>query len=317
MIDYMLSVIIFAFGAILGSFLNVVIYRVPRCRLSEKVLTILEEKKVDPDIIKSLEEFKDSEFKNSDELCEFLEKLGIEDKIKEIIIPAAEKEVNIVLPHSYCPNCKNPIRPHDNIPILGWFFLGGKCRDCKTKISFRYPLNELVTATLLTVVFYFISGDMVRWLFLAVFFTMLIVIFWIDIDHHLILDIMTYPSIIIGLAYSYFITQNITSALIGAVAGPLFLLLPSMLFKFFAKKEGMGMGDVKFAAMLGAWLGWQQLAVALFLSFIVGTVIGLICLSRKGKSEPFPFGPSMVIGAIISFFYGNAIWMWYISGFRM
>lgn len=312
--DYLL----FIFGAIIGSFLNVVIYRLPRCKITEKVLTKLKNQNVESNIIQAINSLKDKEFDNEEKLETALNDLEIDisEDIKAIILDYANKEINIAFPSSHCPNCNKPIRGYDNIPILSWFILMGKCRDCKNKISFRYPLNEAITAIMFLGLFYFSDNNIIKWLFLCYFFSILLIIFWIDIDHQLILNVTTLPSIIIGFAYSYFITHNIVASLIACIGGYLFFWVTGYLSTILLKKEGLGGGDVKFAAMLGAWMGWQKLFISLFISFLVGSIIGLIFLAKKRRSEPFPFGPSMVIGSVIGFFFGDLIWFWYINSFK-
>jgi leader peptidase (prepilin peptidase)/N-methyltransferase len=228
-----------------------------------------------------------------------------------VVIYRLPREKSIMYPNSRCPKCNNDIKFYDNIPILSWLFLGGKCRYCKEPISIRYPLNEFITALLLCIAF-LIFGLSWKWIFITYFISVLIVISWIDLDYMLILDSLTYPGIALGLIYNFF-DNKIIEALSGAVLGYFLLFLIAKASLFFLKKEGMGLGDVTLSSLIGAWLGINYLLGTLFISFILGSIIGIILYFYRGKSDYFPFGPFLVIGTLISFFSNNYLFELYLK----
>lgn len=230
-----------------------------------------------------------------------------------VVIYRLPREKSLVWPGSKCPKCNNEIAAYDNIPILSWLLLMGKCRYCKEPISFRYPFIELLTASLFLLTYVNFGLDW-RWVFLAYFISVLLVISWIDIDYMLILNSLSYPALIIGLLYN-FINGKLTESILGSIIGSILFYLIVKLSTLIFKKEGMGMGDVILVAVLGAWLGWQNLIGTIILSFILGSVIGLALLFKRGKSDYFPFGPSLAIGAIITLFSDNYLLNWYVSKF--
>jgi leader peptidase (prepilin peptidase)/N-methyltransferase len=191
--------------------------------------------------------------------------------------------------------------------------LGGKCRFCKEKINIRYPFVEFLTASLLFLTYRNFGIDW-NWLFLTYFICVLIVITWIDIDYMLILDCLTYPAIIIGFIYS-FINNNILQSILGAVVGGVFFYLIVKGSLLIMKKEGMGLGDVTLVTLMGAWLGLEYLLGAVIISFLLGSIIGITLLLKKGKSEYFPFGPSLAIGTLITFLTNNYLLNWYLEKF--
>jgi len=228
-----------------------------------------------------------------------------------VVIYRFPREKSIMYPPSKCPKCNREIPPYDNIPIFSWLFLKGKCRNCKEPISFRYPFVEFLTAALL-VLTYLDFGITWQWFFLTYFICMLIVISWIDIDHLLILNSLTYPTIIIGLIFN-FLKGNIFQSLLGAVIGGLFIYLLAKFSAILLKKEGMGMGDVTFVTVLGAWLGLNYLVGTLIISFFIGSIVGLVLMLLRGKSDYFPFGPSLALGALITLLTNNYLFEWYIK----
>jgi len=227
-----------------------------------------------------------------------------------VVIYRFPREKSIMYPPSRCPKCNREIPAYDNIPIFSWLFLKGKCRNCKEPINFRYPFVELLTGILLTLA-YLNFGISWEWLFLSYFICILIAISWIDIDHLLILNSLTYPSIIIGLIFN-FSKENIIQSLLGAIVGGLFIYLLAKISLLILKKEGMGMGDVTFVTVLGAWLGLNYLVGTLIISFFIGSLVGLILMFLRGKSDYFPFGPSLAGGAIIVLLTNNYLFEWYI-----
>lgn len=226
---------------------------------------------------------------------------------------------NLVKPDSECPKCGHKIRAWENIPLLSWLLLGGKCSQCKTPISARYPLVELLTGLL--------SGWMAwhlgfGWpLLAALFFTWLLVAMtFIDLDKMLLPDQLTLALLWLGLFAS---TQSLfvspADAIIGAIAGYLSLWSVYWGFKLLTGKEGMGYGDFKLLAALGAWLGWQYLPMVILASSFVGAIIGLLMLSIQGKDkgQAIPFGPYLAIAGWLTFLYGEPVadyyWHWILS----
>ena len=217
---------------------------------------------------------------------------------------------SIVFPPSGCPSCGNSIRGYDNIPILSYLFLGGKCRKCKAGISVRYPLIELLTAILALLLFarYGLTHDF----FILSFFTAaLITITFIDFDHQIIPDRISIPGIPIGLAASLFFLTTTTwiDSLIGIAAGGGFLLFIALAYSLITGKEGMGGGDVKLLAMIGAFAGWQGVIFVVFFSSLVGSVAGIsyIVFYGRGSKSPIPFGPFLAISAYAYFLVGEEI----------
>lgn len=230
-----------------------------------------------------------------------------------VVIYRLPREKSLVFPGSKCPGCDNPIAFYDNVPVLSWLLLSGKCRKCNEKISTRYPIVELMTGILFLMVYQ--SYDIgYNWIFLSYFVSLMVVITWIDIDFMLILHSITYPSIGVGFIYSY-INNTLPQAILGSIIGGVLFYLIAKISLLVMKKEGMGMGDVTFVILLGAWLGLSNLLGSLFISFILGSLIGIIFLAVKGKSEHFPFGPSLAIGALITMITNNYLLNWYINNF--
>ena len=223
--------------------------------------------------------------------------------------PPPAKTFNLAIPSSHCPHCSHNIRPSENIPILSYLMLRGKCSQCANAIAVRYPIVEGVTGLLsATVAWHFGFGwEGVTALALTWALVPLTVI---DLDHQLLPDTITLPFLWVGLALS--LTGTFTdpaSALIGAMAGYLSLWSLYWAFKLLTGKEGMGYGDFKLLAMLGAWLGWQMLPVVIFLSAIVGSVVGitLIALKRHQQGTPTPFGPYLAGAGWIALLWGEGI----------
>lgn len=230
-----------------------------------------------------------------------------------VVIYRMPREKSLVLPGSKCPGCDNPIAFYDNIPVISWLLLRAKCRNCSEKISIRYPIVELITGILFLLTY--LNFDIgLNWAFLSYFISLMVVITWIDLDFMLILHSITYPAIAVGFIYSY-INNTLLQSILGFIIGTVLFYLIAKLSFLLMKKEGMGMGDVAFAALLGSWLGLNNLLGSLFISFLLGSVIGLIFLAIKGKSEHFPFGPSLAIGALITLLSNNYVFNWYISNF--
>jgi leader peptidase (prepilin peptidase)/N-methyltransferase len=226
---------------------------------------------------------------------------------------------SIIFPSSFCPKCKTKIKPYDNIPILSYVILGGKCRSCKESFSVRYPMIELISA-LFALLLYFRFGLTYALAFYYLFICALIVITFIDIDHFIIPDIISLPMLGIGLLASVFkdnlgLVTGFKSALLGAVSGAAFLLLIAGLYYVIKKKEGMGMGDVKLLAMLGAFLGVRSVFFIIFASSLLGALYGIpyILLTKKDTKHAIPFGPFLAAAGVLYLFYGDKIISYYLK----
>lgn len=266
----------FVFALMVGSFLNVVIYRLPLMLQND---------------------------------WEAQARELLTDAATEHTPQAVQENFNLAQPGSHCPQCNAPIKPWQNIPLLSYLLLGGKCGQCKTKIPLRYPAVELVTALLsCAVVAYF--GASWQSAGLLLFSWVLIALTMIDFDHQLLPDNLTLPLLWLGLiANSFGLFCSLEQALWGAVAGYLSLWSLYWIFKLVTGKEGMGYGDFKLLAALGAWLGWQSLPLIILLSSLVGACVGilLIILKNRGKSVPIPFGPYLAAAGWIAALWGHQI----------
>ncbi len=220
---------------------------------------------------------------------------------------APAEKFNLILPASRCPQCGHLIRAHENIPVLSYLFLRGKCAGCGSKISIRYPIIELATAVLTAVTAaHFGYG----WpsLFAIVLTWSLIALTMIDFDTTLLPDSITLPMLWLGLLLSIFgIFVAPAASIVGAAAGYLALWSVYWLFKLLTDKEGMGYGDFKLLAMLGAWLGWQMLPVVILLSSLVGALVGIALILFRGRdrSIPIPFGPYLAAAGWLSLLWGE------------
>lgn len=229
-------------------------------------------------------------------------------------IPAG---LSIVSPASRCPQCETAIRWYQNIPIISWLVLGGRCAQCSAKISIRYPLVEALTGTLFLGVFWTFGlhgATLVYWLFAAA----LIVITFIDFDHQIIPDVISLPGIIVGFLCSFFVPWvSWIDSLLGILVGGGSLLLVAVAYEFLTKKEGMGGGDIKLLAMIGAFLGWQAVFPVIFISSLVGTAVGIpVMIRQKADAKlALPFGPFLAFGALFYLFWGPALIRWYLSFF--
>jgi len=222
---------------------------------------------------------------------------------------------NLFLPHSACPNCGHKIRALENIPIISYLLLRGKCKDCSAPISARYPIVEIVCGLLSACVAWHFGFDLAA-LAALLFIWMLLALTCIDLDTQLLPDDITLLLLWLGLLFnlsSTFIDLN--SAVIGAIAGYLTLWSIYWLFKLATGKEGMGYGDFKLLAAIGAWLGWQMLPLVILLSSVVGAVVGitLIIAARLGRNVPIPFGPYLAGGGVIALFWGQTLTQGYLQ----
>ncbi|WP_323058845.1 prepilin peptidase [Aeromonas hydrophila] len=272
--------LVFLFSLMIGSFLNVVIHRLP----------IMLEREWQ---------------------AEYLGYFNPETQ------PQQEEHYNLMVPRSACPHCGHAITAMENIPLLSWLWLKGRCRECQAPISARYPLVELLTALLSLVVaatfapgWGLLAALLLTWVLLALTF--------IDLDKMLLPDQLTLPLLWGGLLFN--LTGGfapLADAVIGAMAGYLVLWSLYWAFKLLTGKEGMGYGDFKLLAALGAWLGWQALPIVLLLSSLVGAFIGigLILLRNHHQNKPIPFGPYLAIAGWIALLWGDTITRWYLTTF--
>ena len=271
--------VIFAFALMIGSFLNVVIYRLPLMMQRDW-------------------------------------RTQCEELLSEPAPDLPSGRFNLVVPRSRCPSCGKPITAWQNIPVLSYLLLGAQCANCQKSISVRYPLVEMLTAAL---------AAMCAWHFgfgwealMAIALTcVLIAISLIDVDHQIIPDSIVYPLLWVGLAMSLlhplegaetlFVSPQ--RAIVGALAGYLSLWSVYQLFKLVTGKEGMGHGDFKLLAALGAWLGWQALPTIILMSAVVGAIIGISMIVFRGHDRqlPIPFGPYLAAAGWITMLYGETI----------
>ncbi|MFM4918442.1 A24 family peptidase [Aeromonas dhakensis] len=279
-LPWLYSSLVFLFSLMIGSFLNVVIHRLP----------IMLEREWQ---------------------AEYLSYFNPETQLQQ------EERYNLMVPRSACPHCGHAITAMENIPLLSWLWLKGRCRECQAPISARYPLVELLTALLsLVVAATFPPG----WALLAALLLtwVLVALTFIDLDKMLLPDQLTLPLLWGGLLFNLaggFVP--LADAVIGAMAGYLVLWSLYWAFKLLTGKEGMGYGDFKLLAALGAWLGWQALPIVLLLSSLVGAIIGisLILLRNHHQGKPIPFGPYLAIAGWIALLWGDTITRWYLTMF--
>ena len=225
---------------------------------------------------------------------------------------------SILFPNSYCPRCGIKIRYRDNIPILSFILLGGKCRTCKEKISWQYPLVEFIIPVLLTLAYWRFG---LTWDFAAksILILVLLAVFFIDLKHRIIPDVLTLPGIILGFLLSFLVkSPTFLQSFLGiTVSGGLFYLTAILGDRLF-KKESMGGGDINLAMMLGAFLGWQKIILVLILASVLGSLIGGVAMLFPGdvrKTKAIPFGPFLALGTLITLLWGNAIISWYLGLF--
>jgi leader peptidase (prepilin peptidase)/N-methyltransferase len=276
---YLLTALAGLIGLLVGSFLNVVIYRLP-------VMMQRNWRK---------------------ECAEYLQ---IDTGESEPLAP-----FNLSVPLSRCPHCNTPIKPYQNIPVLSYLFLKGRCAACSHPIAVRYPLVEAFTA---------ITSALVAWHFgyspqtaVALVLTWsLIAMSFIDIDHQLLPDTITLPLLWLGLLLSLFgFFTDTHASIIGAIVGYTVLWAVYHLFKLVTGKEGMGYGDFKLLALFGAWLGWQYLPVIILLSSLVGAIIGIamIVFGKRDRNSPIPFGPYLAAAGWIALLWGKSLNQLYLT----
>ncbi|WP_116368608.1 prepilin peptidase [Parahaliea mediterranea] len=273
--SWFLPFVLLLLGLVVGSFLNVVIYRLPLMMQAQW----------------------------RRDCCELLE---VENS-------APATPFSLAVPNSHCPQCKAPVRPWQNIPVVSYVLLGGRCASCKARISLRYPVVEAVTglASLFLALHFGPTWALVG----AVLLTWtLITLTLIDFDHQLLPDDITLPLLWLGLLFNLFGTfVPLADAVIGAMAGYLSLWSVYWLFKLLTGKEGMGYGDFKLLAALGAFLGWQALPMIILLSSLVGAVVGIVLMvvRRRGRDVPIPFGPYLAAAGWLALVWGEPLTAFY------
>ena len=224
-------------------------------------------------------------------------------------------EKSIIRPSSSCPNCGKKIRFYDNIPLISYLLLLGRCRHCHHPISWRYPAVEALTG-LLSLALFIRYGLSFQYLLFLLFAATLVTISFIDLDHQIIPDVMSIPGIVAGLAAA-FIPGNVSwfDSIIGIIGGGGTLFLVGLIYEKLTGKQGMGGGDVKLLAMIGAWMGWRSLPFVLLVSSLTGAIIGSVFLLAAGKGYRvrIPFGPFLSLGALFYIFFGPQLTNWYIN----
>lgn len=221
---------------------------------------------------------------------------------------------SLVSPRSRCPGCRKPVRAYDNIPIVSFVLLGGRCRSCRQRIAIRYPAVEALNAAGYILIWYRFGATPDAVVFGA-FYSALLVITFIDWDHQIIPNRITYPGIAIGLlSAATVLAGSFADALLGAILGGGLLYGVAVGSEWVLKKEGMGFGDVKLLAMIGAFLGWRAVLVTIFVGALAGSVIGLtlMALRIKKRGDPIPFGPFLALGACAALFAGPELIAWYL-----
>lgn len=270
-LPWFLPLCLLLLGLTVGSFLNVVIYRLPLMM----------------------------EARWRRDCCELL----------EIECEEQGAPFSLATPNSHCPHCKAAIKPWQNIPVVSYLALRGRCASCGAPISPRYPIVELVTG-LLTLALGFRFGPSLALLGAVLITWALITLTLIDVDHQLLPDDITLPLLWLGLLFNLGGTYvSLQDAVIGAMAGYLLLWTVYWLFKLLTGKEGMGFGDFKLLAALGAWLGWQALPLIILLSSLVGAICGiaLMIVKRRGRDIPIPFGPYLAMAGWVALMWGDRL----------
>ena len=232
-----------------------------------------------------------------------------------VVIHRLPRNSSVVRPSSRCPGCGYELRWYDNVPVVSWLLLRGRCRKCGAGVSWQYPLVELITAGLFVLVVWLTPlGPLV--VSRLVLVCILIALFGIDLEHQILPNSITLPGIAIGLLFSVIAPPGWKDALLGALLGAGILYGIAAAYYLWRREEGMGMGDVKMLAMIGAFLGWKAVLVTLVLSSFSGAIIGVMLLSaqRGGMKFALPFGTFLAIGTVIAMFAGEPLVAWY-AGF--
>jgi leader peptidase (prepilin peptidase)/N-methyltransferase len=221
---------------------------------------------------------------------------------------------SIVQPGSHCPQCNHPIPFYDNIPLVSYLVLGGRCRHCGGSISLRYPVVEALTGSL--ALFLFLRHGLDSQFFMdCVLVSLLILISFIDLDTYMIPDVLSIPGIIAGFAFSFLAVRlSWLDSLIGVLLGGGFFFLIAIGYQVLRHKDGLGGGDIKLLAMIGAFLGWPGVVFTVLASSLIGSAVGVVVMwrSRKGLGTMLPFGPFLALGALLYLFWGDAFYRWYV-----
>lgn len=225
------------------------------------------------------------------------------------------KDQSVVTPPSHCPHCSYQIRWYDNIPLVSYLLLRGKCRGCGAHISLQYPLVELLNG-ILTLLLFLRFGPTLAFAALFIFCSALVVITFIDIEHQIIPDEISLSGIVLGFVLSFFLQgHSWLNSLLGILLGGGSLLLVAYAYQWLTGKEGMGGGDIKLLAMMGAFLGWKSIPFIIFASSMVGSVVGIsmMLFQKKDSKLAIPFGPYLAFGAVLYIFYGKPLIQWYLN----
>jgi leader peptidase (prepilin peptidase)/N-methyltransferase len=231
-----------------------------------------------------------------------------------VVIHRLPRGASVVTPPSRCPNCDYLLRWYDNVPVLSWVFLRGRCRKCGTPISIRYPIVEILTM-LVFLLHLWVFGWSVLMAVRVVFATALVALFAIDLEHHLLPDRITLPGIVVGLIVSLVVPPGIVDSILGTLLGGGVLWAIGEAYYRYAGQQGMGGGDVKMLAMVGAFLGWKLVLVTLVLSSVAGSLIGVlvIALKRGDMKHALPYGTFLALGALAASLVGDRILAWYLG----
>lgn len=284
-----IALVVFALlGLCVGSFLNVVIHRIPLMMVASW----------------------------RQECSQFMSQqadMPLEHTSVLTQVVSGDAPITLSTPASRCPHCAHKIRWYENIPLISWLVLRGRCSDCQAPISMRYPIVELVTALLSALVIYQFGVTAAGVSALVLVWT-LIALTGIDFDTQLLPDRLTFPLAGLGLAVnsqSWFVSP--TESIWGLLLGFLSLWVVVKIFYLITKKHGMGQGDFKLLAVMGAWLGPMMLPLIILLSSLLGSIVGIILMRKQGESKPFAFGPYIAIAGIIALLYGSDIINWYLA----
>jgi leader peptidase (prepilin peptidase)/N-methyltransferase len=232
-----------------------------------------------------------------------------------VVIGRLPRGESVVFPRSHCPTCRKPIAWYDNLPVISYLWLGGRCRACRTPISPRYPLVEILTAVLFVVTAYFFVNDLALMAVRLAFTAALIALFGTDLETQRLPNIITLPGIAIGVAAAVWLPPGLPSSVIGAALGAGILMVVRAGWKAATGVEGMGLGDVKMLAMIGAVLGWRQVWAVLFLASLAGAVIGgaLAVIGARSLQSRLPFGTFLAVAAFIASLVGEEMIDWYLA----
>ena len=252
-----------------------------------------------------------------------------------VVIHRVPREESIAFPASHCPSCDTAIRPYDNIPVISWAVLRGRCRSCRAPISARYPAVELLTAALFALTYLLRSGLTLSLPFDLAFVAAIVALVFIDAEHMLLPNVITYPGFALALVARAFVPNlygvaslggpetpawllSLGGALLGAAVGGGFLWLVGWLWERARGVEAMGLGDVKMMLMVGAYLGWPLTLLTIFIGVLSGSVAGVAAMARRGERDMqmlLPFGIFLGIGSLVSLFFGAQIIDWYVGKF--